>query len=55
MRAWNIEVYLLNEHGEEVPASVFEKATYKLHPSFGKRQAQSERQIFLSIGRSAAQ
>ena len=41
VRAWHIEVYLLNESGEEVPASVFEKVTYKLHPSFEKRAIQS--------------
>ncbi len=41
MRAWNIEIYLLNEHGDELPASIFEKVTYKLHPSFEKRAVQS--------------
>lgn len=40
-RAWNIEIVLLNEHGEEVPATVYEKAVYKLHPSFDKRAVQS--------------
>jgi transcription initiation factor IIF auxiliary subunit len=40
-RQWNIEIVLLNEHGEELPASVYEKAVYKLHPSFDKRAVQS--------------
>ncbi len=40
MRAWSIEIYLLNENGEEVPATVFDKVTYKLHPSFEKRATQ---------------
>ncbi|KAI9756821.1 MAG: hypothetical protein M1815_002804 [Lichina confinis] len=34
MRSWSIRVYLLDESGKEVPATLFEKATYKLHPSF---------------------
>jgi hypothetical protein len=34
MRAWSIKIHLLDEHGKEGPASVFEKVTYKLHPSF---------------------
>lgn len=41
LRKWNIQIFLLNEHGEEIPASIFSKATYKLHPSFDKRQIQS--------------
>ncbi len=40
MRRWNIQVFLLNEHGEEIPASIFDKTTYKLHPSFEKRATQ---------------
>ena len=46
MRAWHIEVYLLNHNGEEVPANVFEKAVYKLHPSFGKQRATQSMWIF---------
>ena len=42
LRRWSIQIVLLNEHGEEVPATIFEKATYKLHPSFNERQIQSE-------------
>ncbi|EOD51147.1 YEATS domain-containing protein [Neofusicoccum parvum] len=41
MRAWSIEIWLLNEQGEEVPANIFERATYRLHPSFEKRAVQS--------------
>lgn len=41
LRKWNIQIFLLNEHGEEVPATLFSKALYKLHPSFDKRQNQS--------------
>lgn len=40
LRQWNIEIVLLNDHGDEVPATVFEKVTYKLHPSFDKRATQ---------------
>jgi hypothetical protein len=36
MRKWNIEIWLLNEAGEEVQADVFEKVVYELHPSFAK-------------------
>ncbi|KZF26600.1 SAS complex, SAS5 subunit/transcription initiation factor IID, subunit 14 [Xylona heveae TC161] len=41
MRQWSIQIFLLNEHGEEIPANLFEKATYNLHPSFGKRATQT--------------
>ncbi|KAJ4305614.1 transcription factor TFIIF complex subunit Tfg3 [Kalmusia sp. IMI 367209] len=34
MRSWSIEIWLLNERGEEVTANCFEKAVYNLHPSF---------------------
>ncbi|KAI9793852.1 MAG: hypothetical protein M1816_007104 [Peltula sp. TS41687] len=36
MRAWSVRMYLLDEDGKEIPATIFEKATYKLHPSFAK-------------------
>jgi len=43
MRDWFIEIYLVNENdGSIVPANVYEKATYKLHPSFGAKETQSE-------------
>ncbi|MCJ1372076.1 hypothetical protein MMC20_003297 [Loxospora ochrophaea] len=41
LRRWNISIYLLNENGEEMPANVFGKAIYKLHPSFEKRANQT--------------
>lgn len=34
MRSWSIEICLLDEHGQEILANVFEKAVYNLHPSF---------------------
>ncbi|KAH1410511.1 hypothetical protein KXW78_005378 [Aspergillus fumigatus] len=41
LRSWSIEIYLVNEHGEQVPANVFDKVTYTLHPSFGNRAVQT--------------
>ncbi|WEW60998.1 transcription factor TFIIF complex subunit Tfg3 [Emydomyces testavorans] len=40
VRRWSIEVYLLNEHGEQISATLFSKVTYNLHPSFGDRAVQ---------------
>lgn len=41
MRNWTVEVYLVNEADQAlIPANVFEKVTYKLHESFGKRATQ---------------
>ncbi|OJJ61959.1 hypothetical protein ASPSYDRAFT_27614 [Aspergillus sydowii CBS 593.65] len=40
LRAWSIEVYIINDHGEQVAANVFDKVTYNLHPSFGNRANQ---------------
>ena len=40
-RAWSIEIHVLNEHGEPTPTSLFDKVTYRLHPSFGDRAVQS--------------
>jgi transcription initiation factor IIF auxiliary subunit len=34
MKSWNIEIFLLDEAGNEKPATCFTKATYNLHPSF---------------------
>ncbi len=33
MKSWNIEIFLLDEAGNEKPASCFTKAVYNLHPS----------------------
>ncbi len=34
MKLWSIEIYLLDEAGNNTDASVFTKAVYNLHPSF---------------------
>lgn len=34
MKSWNIEVYLLDEAGNQKPATCFTKVVYNLHPSF---------------------
>lgn len=34
MRQWSIEIVLLDEEGKEVPATIFDKVTYHLHPTF---------------------
>lgn len=41
MRGWDISIYIVGPDGEDMPANCFEKATYMLHESFGKRQKQS--------------
>jgi len=41
MRDWNIEVYLVGDNKQDLPATIFEKVTYELHPSFGKKAKQS--------------
>jgi transcription initiation factor IIF auxiliary subunit len=34
MKLWNIEIFLLDEAGNEKQAKCFTKAVYTLHPSF---------------------
>jgi transcription initiation factor IIF auxiliary subunit len=34
MKSWFIEIFLLDEAGNEKPATCFTKAVYNLHPSF---------------------
>lgn len=34
MREWSIEVYMLNEAGNEIQANILDKVTYSLHPTF---------------------
>lgn len=34
MRGWSIEICLVDDKGKEVPATLFEKVTYHLHPTF---------------------
>lgn len=36
MRSWNIEIWLLDDQGQQVQANVFEKVMYELHPTFAK-------------------
>jgi transcription initiation factor IIF auxiliary subunit len=38
MRQWSIDIWLLDDQGNEVQANVFDKATYNLHPSFEKNK-----------------
>lgn len=50
MRNWSIEIFLVNEHdGSMMPANVYDKATYKLHPSFGPKETQGEHGVRLSL------
>lgn len=41
MRAWEISIYLVGPDGDDIPANCYEKATYILHESFGKRSRQT--------------
>lgn len=34
MRKWSIELVLLDEQGNEIPATIFDKVVYHLHPTF---------------------
>ena len=34
MKEWTIEIYILDEAGNEKPAKCFTKVVYNLHPSF---------------------
>jgi transcription initiation factor IIF auxiliary subunit len=34
MKSWNIEIFLVDENGNDKPANCFTKVTYNLHPSF---------------------
>lgn len=34
MRKWSIEVYLTTESQDLIPANVYEKVTFELHPTF---------------------
>ncbi|KAI4214113.1 MAG: hypothetical protein LQ351_003198 [Letrouitia transgressa] len=40
LRSWSIQIVLVNDQGVDVPANIFEKVTYKLHPTFEDRQTQ---------------
>lgn len=34
MRQWSIQISLLNQDGNEIPANILDKVTYSLHPTF---------------------
>ncbi|AQZ15068.1 TAF14 (YPL129W) [Zygosaccharomyces parabailii] len=34
MRQWSIEIVMLDEEGKEIPATIFDKVVYHLHPTF---------------------
>jgi transcription initiation factor IIF auxiliary subunit len=34
MKLWSIEIFLLDEAGNQIEANIFSKATYNLHASF---------------------
>jgi len=34
MREWSIRIFVVGPNGEELPATIFDKVTYKLHPTF---------------------
>ncbi|CDK28276.1 unnamed protein product [Kuraishia capsulata CBS 1993] len=36
MRKWSIQISMLNSDGKEVPATIFDKVTYHLHPTFAQ-------------------
>jgi transcription initiation factor IIF auxiliary subunit len=40
MREWSIEIYVVGPNDEQLPATCFERVTYRLHESFGKRATQ---------------
>lgn len=46
MREWSIKVFIVGADGEELPATCFDKVTYKLHESFGPRAKQGKNTPF---------
>ncbi|KAJ5489005.1 Transcription initiation factor TFIID subunit 14 [Penicillium diatomitis] len=54
-RAWSIEIFLVNDKGEQVPASIFDKVIYRLHPSFGDRANQSQLHSLLGLSSKSFQ
>jgi transcription initiation factor TFIID/TFIIF subunit len=58
MRQWDINIYIVGPDGDDIPATCFEKATYMLHESFGKRAKQGmhdekDKQRVLGVGKRA--
>ena len=49
MRSWEIGIYLVGADGEDLSATCFEKATYHLHESFGKRAKQTIKSVPFTI------
>jgi len=43
MRQWSVAIYILGPDSEELPATCFDKVTYKLHESFGTRAKQGRK------------
>jgi transcription initiation factor IIF auxiliary subunit len=44
IRNWSIEVYLVGDKGQDLPATVFDSVRYELHQSFGKRARQVKKE-----------
>lgn len=43
MREWNVKIYILDEAGNQRPATCFNKVTYNLHPSFENPNQSTQR------------
>lgn len=46
MRSWSIEIWLLDARGTPIPANIFEKVVYNLHPSFERPKQQFKKPPF---------
>jgi transcription initiation factor IIF auxiliary subunit len=49
MRGWEVSIYLVGPDGDDIPANCYEKATYVLHESFGKRMRQTVKEVPFKI------
>lgn len=47
MREWSIRLVLLDDKGNEVPANIFDKVTFKLHPTFANPTRVIKKQPFM--------
>jgi len=43
IRKWSIEIFFVLDTGDAVPASIFDKVVYALHPSFGQKRAKQSK------------
>jgi len=43
IRKWNIEIFSVLDNGDAVPATIFDRVLYELHPSFGPKRAKQSR------------